>query len=239
MIYFKDMGNTIDFSTNPVTFEISQQCGLLIIDEVNGFCKVGAGNLAPLKKNLQVENMIKETANLAKLFNNKSMPIALFLDNHEDDRPEHPFPPHCIKGTGEEKIITELEWLIDSNALKINKDCINGFIGSIDPINNENVFINWIKKNQIRTLIVTGICTDICVLDFVLTCMSAINHQIIKPLNKVVVYSEACSTYHMDANDVQRLKLDESMIHDQETYHNIGLKIMQMRGAIIANEIKF
>ena len=43
----------------------------------------------------------------------------------------------------------------------------------------------------------------------------------------------------MDANDVQRLKLDESMIHDQETYHNIGLKIMQMRGAIIANEIKF
>ncbi len=69
--------------------------------------------------------------------------------------------------------------------------------------------------------------------------MSAINHQIIKPLNEVVVYSEACSTYNMDANDVQRLKLDESMTHDQETYHNIGLKIMQMRGAIIANEIKF
>ena len=152
---------------------------------------------------------------------------------------EHPFPPHCIKGTDEEKIINELEWLIDSDALKIKKDCINGFIGSIDPINNENVFINWIKKYQIRTLIVTGICTDICVLDFVLTCMSAINHQIINPLNKVVVYSEACSTYHMDANDIQRLKLDESMIHDQETYHNIGLKIMQMRGAIIANKIKF
>ena len=188
--------------------------------------------------NLQVEKMIKETADLAKIFDDKSMPIALFLDNHEDDRPEHPFPPHCVKGTGEEKIISELEWLIDSNALKINKDCINGFIGSIDPINNENVFINWIKKHQIKTLIVTGICTDICVLDFVLTCMSAINHQIINPLNKVVVYSEACSTYHMDANDIQRLKLDESMIHDQETYHNIGLKIMQMRGAIIANKIK-
>ena len=95
MIYFNYMGNTIDFSTNPVSFEINERCGLLIIDEVNGFCKVGAGNLAPLKANLQVENMIKETANLAKLFNDKSMPIALFLDNHEDDRPEHPFPPHC------------------------------------------------------------------------------------------------------------------------------------------------
>ena len=88
MIYFSDMGNRLDFSTNPVSFEISQKCGLLIIDEVNGFCKVGAGNLAPIKANLQVEKMIKETADLAKIFDDKSMPIALFLDNHEDDRPE-------------------------------------------------------------------------------------------------------------------------------------------------------
>ena len=36
MIYFNYMSNTINFSTNPVAFEISQQCGLLIIDEVNG-----------------------------------------------------------------------------------------------------------------------------------------------------------------------------------------------------------
>ncbi len=231
------MDHQIDISANKVSYAINHKCGMLIIDEVNGFCKVGAGNLAPLKPNLQVEKMIQETVKLAKIFENQSIPIALFLDNHIDDRPEHPFPPHCIKGTGEENIITELEWLMQSDALKIKKDCINGFIGSIDLNNNENKFINWIKDHQIESLIVTGICTDICVLDFVLTCMSAINHQIINPLKEVIVYSEACSTYDMNLNDIKRLNLNKSMIHDQKTYHNIGLKIMQMRGAIIANEI--
>ena len=101
------------------------------------------------------------------------------------------------------------------------------------------MFISWIKDHQIESLIVTGICTDICVLDFVLTCMSAINHKIILPLKEIIVYSKACSTYDMDIDDVKRLDLDEKMVHDQETYHNLGLKIMQMRGALIVNKITF
>jgi len=233
------MDHKLDLIINQTSFNIKKNSGMLIIDEVNGFCTVGAGNLAPLKKNYQVENMVKETNKLAKIFNEKSLPIALFLDTHEDDRPEHPYPPHCIKGTGEEKIIKELEWLMTSKNLKINKDCINGFIGAINLKTNQNLFISWIKDHQIESLIVTGICTDICVLDFVLTCMSAINHKIILPLKEIIVYSKACSTYDMDIDDVKRLDLDEKMVHDQETYHNLGLKIMQMRGALIVNKITF
>jgi len=233
------MDHKLDLVINQTSYNIKKNSGMLIIDEVNGFCTVGAGNLAPLKKNYQVENMVKETNKLAKIFNEKSLPIALFLDTHEDDRPEHPYPPHCIKGTGEEKIINELEWLMESSALKINKDCINGFIGAINLENNENIFIKWIKDYEIESLIVAGICTDICVLDFVLTCMSAINHQIINPLKEVIVYSEACATYDMNIEDVKRLNLEKSMVHHQETYHNLGLKIMQMRGAKIANQINF
>jgi|TARA_B110000114_G_C15094475_1_gene400488 nicotinamidase-related amidase len=233
------MDHKLDLIINQTSFNIKKNSGMLIIDEVNGFCTVGAGNLAPLKKNYQVENMVKETNKLAKIFDKKSLPIALFLDTHEDDRPEHPYPPHCIKGTGEEKIIKELEWLMTSKNLKINKDCINGFIGAINLKTNQNLFISWIKDHQIKSLIVTGICTDICVLDFVLTCMSAINHKIILPLKEIIVYSKACSTYDMDIDDVKRLDLDEKMVHDQETYHNLGLKIMQMRGALIVNKITF
>ena len=233
------MDHKLDLVINQTSYNIKKNSGMLIIDEVNGFCTVGAGNLAPLKKNYQVENMVKETNKLAKIFNEKSLPIALFLDTHEDDRPEHPYPPHCIKGTGEEKIIKELEWLMTSKNLKINKDCINGFIGAINLKTNQNLFISWIKDHQIESLIVTGICTDICVLDFVLTCMSAINHKIILPLKEIIVYSKACSTYDMDIDDVKRLDLDEKMVHDQETYHNLGLKIMQMRGALIVNKITF
>jgi len=233
------MINKTKFQVEQKAFKILKKTGMLIIDQVNGFCTVGAGNLAPLKYNQQINNMIKETSKLAKIFTSNSMPICLFLDNHEEDRPEYPFPPHCIKGTGEELLVNELEWLKQTDSLMISKDCINGFIGSIEKNTNKNLFIEWIKKNQIETLIVTGICTDICVLDFVLTCMSAINHQIIKPLSEIVVFSEACATYHMEQKDLDRLNLDQSMLHDQENYHQIGLKIMQMRGALISNKIIF
>ena len=233
------MKNIQNIEVVKTPYTISKNTGLLIIDEVNGFCTVGSGNLAPIKNNKQISTMIQETSNLAKTFENKSMPISLFLDNHQDERPEHPFPPHCIKGSGEELLVSELDWLMESNALKIKKDCINGFIGAIEKETQKNVFIEWIKKNQIESLIVTGICTDICVLDFVLTCMSAINHQVIQPLNEVAVYSKACATYDMQKEDVNRLGLDNSMVHDQNFYHEVGLKIMQMRGAIIADKIIF
>src|SRR3546814_12115855 len=42
--------------------------GLVIVDEVNGFATVGAGNLAPPQANPQVAAMVEETARLAPRF---------------------------------------------------------------------------------------------------------------------------------------------------------------------------
>lgn len=44
-------------------------------------------------------------------------------------------------------------------------------------------------------LLVVGICTDICVLDFVCSTLSARNLGFLKPLKDVVVYSSACATF--------------------------------------------
>jgi hypothetical protein len=46
-------------------------------------------------------------------------------------------------------------------------------------------------------VLVVGICTDVCVLDFVLTIMSARNHGITPPLKDVYVYTKACATYDL------------------------------------------
>ena len=54
--------------------------GLIIVDEVNGFAKVGGGNLAPQVPNKQVEIMVSETNNLANAFIKKRLPIFAFLD---------------------------------------------------------------------------------------------------------------------------------------------------------------
>ena len=42
-----------------------------------------------------------------------------------------------------------------------------------------------------------GICTDICVMDFVVTALSARNHGIMEPLEDIFVYSKACATYDL------------------------------------------
>ncbi|XLR22880.1 hypothetical protein HN51_069128 [Arachis hypogaea] len=62
------------------------------------------------------------------------------------------------------------------------------------------VFVDWVKKNKINTmsnlkLVVVGVCTDICVMDFVCSTMSTKNRGFLEPLESVVVYSRGCATF--------------------------------------------
>ena len=50
--------------------------GLVVVDEVNGFATVGAGNLAPPAPNPQVDQMVAETDRLARLFTDAKAPIS-------------------------------------------------------------------------------------------------------------------------------------------------------------------
>jgi hypothetical protein len=49
--------------------------------------------------------MVEEAARLSKLFCDRNLPIFAFLDTHYPDKPEPPYPPHCIIGTGEENFV--------------------------------------------------------------------------------------------------------------------------------------
>ncbi|KAK1298430.1 hypothetical protein QJS10_CPB14g00751 [Acorus calamus] len=68
---------------------------------------------------------------------------------------------------------------------------IDGFLGLMDE-DGSNVFLNWVKTNELKAILVVGICTDICVLDFVCTTLSARNLGLLAPLEDVMVYS--CTT---------------------------------------------
>ena len=70
-----------------------------------------------------------------------------------------------------------MKWLErDANTTLVRKDSINGFVGAIG-LNGRNAVVDWVNTNQIIDLLVAGICTDICVMDFVLTTLSARNHS--------------------------------------------------------------
>lgn len=55
-------------------------------------------------------------------------------------------------------------------------------------------------------ILVLGICTDICVLDFVATTLSARNRGWLSPLEDVFVYSKGCATYDLPARVAKDIK---------------------------------
>lgn len=211
--------------------------GLVLVDVVNGFCTVGAGNLAPRQPNKQIQEMVKESERVARVFCEKNWPVFAFLDSHHPDVPEHPYPPHCIIGTDEAKLVPALEWLENEpNATLRPKDCIDGFLGSMEK-DGSNVFVDWVKSNQIQVILVVGICTDICILDFVCSTMSARNRGLLAPLEGVIVYSRACATFDIPVDVAKEDK--DLTAHPQDLMHHVGLYIAKGRGAKVASEVLF
>ncbi len=228
------------------TYRLPERSGLVIVDEVNGFCTPGAGNLAPPAPDARIERMVEETDRLARAFADRHRPIFVTLDTHEPDRPEPPYPPHCIRGSGEEELVPRLAWLERyPEATLLRKDCINTFVGAMEPANVRgahglfvNRFVDWVLVHDLRALVVVGICTDICVMDFVLTALSARNHRLLGELADIVVYEPACSTYDLPLETVRQLGLPETAAHPRELAHHVGLYMMASRGAVLADRLE-
>ncbi|XP_010526685.1 PREDICTED: uncharacterized protein LOC104804180 isoform X7 [Tarenaya hassleriana] len=192
---------------------------------------------APTQHNEQISVMVKESARLAGEFCSRKWPIFAFMDSHHPDIPEPPYPPHCIIGTDESRLVPALQWLESEPCATLRpKDCINGFVGSIEK-DGSNVFVDWVKEKQIKIILVVGICTDICVFDFVASTLSARNHGLLPPLEEVVVYSSGCATFDLP-HDVAR-GIKGALAHPQELMHHVGLHMARGRGAKVVSEVSF
>lgn len=210
----------------------ARPAGLVIVDIVNGFATVGAGPLAPPAPDEQVSRMVAETDRLARDFTAAGRPILAFLDTHLPGKPEPPYPPHCEQGSGQEELVPDLRWLEDSpRATLVRKDCINGFVGAIDPASGRNAVVDWVKAHGVEAVLVVGICTDICVMDFVLTLLSARNHGMMPPLADIAVYEPGCATYDLPRAAALSLGLPETATHPKVLTHHAGLYFMASRGA--------
>ena len=213
--------------------------GLILVDIVNGFATVGAGNLAPPVANNQVSQMVAEANRLARGFADRGWPLLAFLDSHEPGKAEPPYPPHCEIGTGEENLVEELLWLEDAaNAVLVRKDCINGFIGAIRH-DGSNTLVDWLNQHGIEEVLVVGICTDICVMDLVLTLLSARNHGLVPDLREIFVHAEGCATYDLPRTAAEELGLGANSAHPQDAAHHMGLYFMAARGARLVDRVTF
>ena len=84
----------------------------------------------------------------------------------------------------------KLEWLEgDKHATLVRKDCINGC--RLDRPGRPQPGVDWVNQHKLEAVLVVGICTDICVMDFVLTFLSARNHEMMPSLRDILVYEAA------------------------------------------------
>jgi nicotinamidase-related amidase len=190
--------------------------GLVILDEITAFCTAGTGPLAPAAPDARIGFVVRETDSLARRFVERRWPVLVFVGTHV------PVGPH---GGGAE-LVPELAWLEDEpDATVLRKDCINAFVGAIEPVHHgthgtsRNRVVDWVNAHRLTSVLVTGICTDTGVMDFVLTMLSARNHGMTPTLRDVVVLEPATAT------------------HPKPATHHMGLYFMASRGAVLADRV--
>ena len=154
---------------------------LIIVDMVNGFVKEGA------MADSYIENIIPENVRLAKYFQEKEYGLAFIKDNHYEDCSEFKrYPKHCVIGTKEADLVDELK-TFEKEALVYPKN-------STSTIFAPN-FLNDIEKMKaLREVIITGCCTDICVMNLAIPLQNYFD-QLDKEI-KIIVPTNAVETYN-------------------------------------------
>lgn len=178
---------------------------LFVVDMVNGFCKEGAmadPNIMHIVKPIQ--DLCEKVAPVNRYF---------IADTHNvDDIEFNAFPQHCVKGDIESEVIDELKPYIQTPI--IEKNSTNAF----HAMHNYPVF----QDNQIDTYIITGCCSDICVLQFALTLKTYLNAQNVD--KKVIVPMNAIETYDAPG-------------HDAKQMNEVSYNLMKAAGIIVVEEL--
>ena len=126
---------------------------LITVDMINGFITEGNLHCTSIKRIVPtVLELNSKLNNCAKVF---------FADAHEEDSLEFKsFPKHCLIGSTESNIIDELIE-VSKSALTYSKTTTNGFW--------TYEFRKLIENNTFKNVLITGCCTDICILNLALT----------------------------------------------------------------------
>lgn len=153
---------------------------VVFVDIINGFINEGA------MSDKRIGSIIEPNAALLRKCKDAGIAAAAFADCHKENAAEFvSFPPHCIEGTSESEIVEELSRT--GGYTLIPKNSTNGF--------HEQAFRELLTP-ETDTFIVTGDCTDICVLQFCLslkTYFTSRNRTV-----KIIIPISCVETYDAD-----------------------------------------
>ncbi|MBN1593370.1 MAG: cysteine hydrolase [Candidatus Coatesbacteria bacterium] len=141
---------------------------IVLVDLIGGFFEPGC----PLYCGDEVKSIVP---NVVSLLISKPEATRIFVcDSHRVDDPEFKmFPPHCVEGTSESRILPQFERL---PGLIIKKRTFDVFYG-----NELSEIMQELSPDRVY---VVGVCTDICVL-YAVAGLRVRGYDVIVPKNCV------------------------------------------------------
>lgn len=183
---------------------------LVVVDMVNGFVKEGA--MADKK----IQEIIPEIKKLIDVIKKEGEGIAFIKDTHKKECREFKrYPEHCVENTTEAEVVKELkEYEKESYSYQKNSTSTmfaKNFLNDIDAM------------KSLREVIITGCCTDICVMNLAIPLQNYFDEQ--DRDVDIIVPESAVATYN-------------APWHDRETYEKAALQFMNQAGIQLVKTYK-
>ena len=157
----------------------------VIVDMINGFVKEGA------LSSCEVLSINESVADFTRFCKYEGIQTIALADEHTKDSTEFStYPVHCLKGTAESALTNEIA-NADENITVFGKNSTNGYL--------EPQVADFINNSGKDTFIITGDCTDMCVIQFALTLKADFNRRNV-PCRVIVPYdlTATCSLPNHD-----------------------------------------
>ncbi len=180
---------------------------LVVVDMVNGFIKEGK------MSDKDINHITPRIKSLVESFLSEEEGVAFIKDTHEPNSIEFKkYPPHCLKGTTEAELISELS-CYEHQSLSYEKN-------STSTIFARNFMRDIERMESLKEIIITGCCTDICVMNLGIPLVNYFDEK--NKDVKIWVPQNAVETFN-------------SEIHNRDEYNNMALKLMKNQGIGVEN----
>lgn len=181
---------------------------VFVVDMIKGFVNIG-----PLHDEV-IGNVEKNIENLLTSLDCNNVFVC---DSHPPKTREfNSFPTHCVIGSEEAEVVDSLKPFVKH---VIKKNSTNTFMA---PEFEE--FLNSDLKYY-RDIIVTGCCTDLCVLHFVLSLNTWLNEHNMNEY-RIVVVENCTETYRIPE------------IHEATFWNDVAFRMMEMNGIQVVSEVR-
>ncbi|HJC35767.1 MAG TPA: cysteine hydrolase [Candidatus Merdibacter merdavium] len=179
-----------------------------VVDMVNGFVKEGALH------DDAIRDLCVPIRSLIDALQCRTLFVA---DSHPPMSREFiTYPKHCVIGSGEDEVIDELQPYIHQ---LIRKNSTNAFFApDFQQLLQEEL-------TAYRDIIITGCCTDICIMQFALTLNAWLNEHNHSDM-RVIVPLDCVDTYHIEG------------VHDAFACNAFAIANMKGNGILVPSSIQ-